>query len=371
MIAELIHPIAAMQYEEWPFKPRPSNAGPDHCQRKLAYQLHDAPHRDPGGRFLVVLDDSSWHEELIIQWIEKSVYQVHSRQLRVQCDTVQWKGQPFQIEGNIDGILTNLFGKDVLLECKAIEHFTFTRYHDGAYPLNYFTQVIFYLVGVRRLNPDIEEALLLIKNKNQSAFLEYRLTYDAETDVLTVVEVTHSSGTRSFPNQSFIGLRKQALQQYAQLEEHRIHGTLPVRPYADDDNYHCGYCPFRARCWAQVLALPTHPRMRIREDLVPLLKEYQELAPKRASIEKRYKELKQLFQLELTSHHTNEAIGHGYLIRNKHKIVNRLQKDLLPKPLVERSTLPKDEYTLEVVSFYEDQETAPPPDVPVPIVLAS
>lgn len=371
MLAELIHPIAAMDYEEWPFKPRPSNAGPEHCLRKLAYQIHGAPQRDPGGRFLVVLDDSSWHEELIIQWIEKSAFHVHSRQLRIQSDTVHWNGAPFVIEGNIDGLVTNLFGKDVLLECKAIEHFTFTRYHEGAYPLNYFAQVIFYLVGVRRLNPDIEEALLLIKNKNQSAFLEYRLTYDAEQDVLTVVEVTHSSGTKTFPNQSFIGLRKQALQRYVQLEEHRVNGTLPVRPYQDDDNYHCSYCPFRTRCWANVQIVSTHHSMPIREELIPLLKEYQELAPKRASIEKRYKELRQIFTLELTSHHAEEASGHGYAFRRNHKLVRRLQKDLLPKALVERSTIPQDEYTLEVVSFYDKKDPAPPPDIPAPVVLAS
>lgn len=371
MLAELIHPIAAMGYEEWPFKPRPSNAGPEHCLRKLAYQAHGTPQRDPGGRFLVVMDDSSWHEELIIQWIEKSAFQVHSRQMRIQCDTIQWNGGQFLIEGNIDGLVTNLFGDDRLLECKAIEHFTFTRYYEGAYPLNYFTQVAFYLVGVRRVNPDIKEALLLIKNKNQSAFLEYRLDYDADQDVLTVLEVTHSTGQRTFPNQAFIGLRKQSLQRYAQLEDHRLNRTLPHRPYEDDDNYHCGYCPFKTRCWANVEVLPKQPHMRIREDLVPLLQEYQELAPKRASIEKRYQELRKIFQLELTAHHAAQASGHGFLIRNKHKVVKRLQKDLLPKPLVERSTIPKDEYTLEVVSFYEEDASAESTKVPDPIVLAS
>jgi hypothetical protein len=156
----------AMDYTEWPFRPRPSNAGPDHCMRKLGYQMYDAPHKDPHGRFLVVMDDSSWHEELVIQWLEKSVLQVHSRQLKVQCATTRWNHRDLTINNAIDGIVTDILNGDRLIEIKGIEHFTFTRYAEGeTFPTYYLTQVALYIRGVQKLNPTLNEALLLLRIK--------------------------------------------------------------------------------------------------------------------------------------------------------------------------------------------------------------
>ena len=159
MLAELIHPIAAMDHREWEFRPRPSNGGPDTCLRKLTYQAFEAPQKDQHGHFLVVLDDSSWHEKLVVQWLERTVFHIHSRQLRIACGTTIWKGQTQTINGQIDGIVIDLFAVDHLLEIKAIEHFTFQRYENGAYPTNYFTQVVFDITGVLTLNPERREAL--------------------------------------------------------------------------------------------------------------------------------------------------------------------------------------------------------------------
>lgn len=70
-LAELIHPIAAMGCEEWPYRPHPSKAGPEICSRKLSYQANEIAGKDPHGRFLVVLDDATWHEELVLNWSRK------------------------------------------------------------------------------------------------------------------------------------------------------------------------------------------------------------------------------------------------------------------------------------------------------------
>ncbi|MBY0247402.1 MAG: hypothetical protein K2Q17_07030 [Nitrospiraceae bacterium] len=337
MLAELIHPIAAMDHEEWEFRPRPSNGGPDTCLRKMAYQAYDAPQKDPHGRFLVVLDDSSWHEELVLQWLERTVFHIHSRQLRIACGTTIWKGQPQTINGQIDGIVTDLFGVDRLLEIKAIEHFTFQRYADGAYPTNYFTQVVFYINGVLTLTPDLREALLLIKNKNQSAFLEYRLRYHPEEDRLTVVEITHSNGTHTFPNQEFIGLYRQALTRFAVLETHREAGSLPIRPYENARNFHCDYCPFKKMCWEGMTRIPLAGQRPMRAELIPLAQEFIELDEKLGPLEKRWKDIKQLFQLELRANGVQNLYGGGYTVNSSVSSQNRLDESLLPKELVARS----------------------------------
>ena len=337
MLAELIHPIAAMDYQEWEFRPRPSNGGPDTCLRKLAYQAYDAPQKDPHGRFLVVLDDSSWHEELVLQWLERTVFQIHSRQLRVACGTTLWRGLPQTIHGHIDGIVTDLFGIDRLLEIKAIEHFTFQRFADGAYPTNYFTQVVFYLVGLLALNPELREAILLIKNKNQSAFLEYRLRYHVDEDRLTILEMTHSNGTHTFPNQVFIGLYRQALSRFTVLETHRNAGTLPARPYEDQHNYHCDYCPFRKLCWDNFQRTPLTGQHPMRADLIPLAEEYLELDEKLGPLEKRWEELRSLFRVELHARGVQGLYGGGFTINATVSSQQRTDESLLPKDLVLRS----------------------------------
>ena len=358
MLAEIIHPIAAMNYDEWPYHPRPSNSGPDHCLRKLAFHAADVKGRDPGGRFLVVLDDSSWHEELVVNWIEQSVFHVHSRQLRITCGRTIWNEQAFEITGAIDGIVTDLLSVDRLLECKAIEHFTFMRYVSGeTLPTNYFSQCVLYLAGVQALNPEIDECLLLIKNKNQSAFLEYRLRYDRTTDRLTLLEMTTSSGERSFPNLEFIGLYSQAMARFEQIEAHRANGTLPERPYADPENYHCGYCPYRTFCWEGYVRPPLEDTISLREDLVPLVQEYlsleQEVKPK----EKRLKELKQLFKLELNTLHAQTAAGHGYVLNMTESSQDRLDESLLPTALVQRSRVPVPVQKLTVYRAHETRQT--------------
>ena len=364
MLAELIHPIAAMDHREWEFRPRPSNGGPDTCLRKLTYQAFEAPQKNQHGRFLVVLDDSSWHEELVVQWLERTVFHLHSRQLRIACGTTIWKGQRQTINGQIDGIITDLFGTDRLLEIKAIEHFTFQRYEDGTYPTNYFTQVVFYIVGVLTLNPELREALLLIKNKNQSAFLEYRLRYHPEEDRLTVVEITHSNGTHTFPNQEFIGLYRQALARFAVLETHREAGSLPIRPYIDANNFHCDYCPFRKLCWEGFTRIPLAGQQPMRAELIPLTQEFVDIDERLGPLEKRWTAIKQQFQLELRATGRQSLYGGGYAVDSTVSSQNRLDESLLPTALVARSKRPRPTERISIRKIQTTQNVESAADTP-------
>jgi hypothetical protein len=247
MIADILHKIMGMEREdEHVYRPRPSSAGPERCIRQMVYsrrgQVRD---HDLGDRFLNVLDDSSWHAELIAALISKSAYQLHSREMRVTC----WDQDGLRIEGDIDGLLTDLLGRDRLLECKALNHFTFEGYWSlKEYPEDYFTQTALYLRGVRRLNPDIDEAVLLVKNKNTSGYIEYLLRYDESTDTLTIVSLTRHTGETVEVNQVRVRICGLAIEKFQQVEAQASAGTLPERPY-EQDHWRCRYCPFSETCW--------------------------------------------------------------------------------------------------------------------------
>ena len=82
MIAELLHLVAGMDRDEFQYAPRPSSAGPDRCIRQMVYQRTGTPRdRELPARILHVLDDSAWHEELTADWIGKTSYILHSRQM--------------------------------------------------------------------------------------------------------------------------------------------------------------------------------------------------------------------------------------------------------------------------------------------------
>ncbi|MDP2366348.1 MAG: hypothetical protein Q8M94_21555, partial [Ignavibacteria bacterium] len=181
MIADIIHKVVQMgAEEEHSYHPRPSMAGPERCIRQMVYHSLNIGREPLPGRSLMIMDDSRWHEELTADWIRKTAYQFSSQQMKVE---IGFMGSP-AMSGNIDGILTDMAGQDILLEHKALNHFTFQRLEDGGLPLDYLTQCALYLRGVQTVNPDLKNGLLLVKNKNTSAYLEFLLIY--ESDYLTV-----------------------------------------------------------------------------------------------------------------------------------------------------------------------------------------
>jgi hypothetical protein len=247
MIAEILHPIAGMgREEEQAYRPRPSSAGPERCIRAMVYHRTNTPLDKPiGDRFIHVLNDSWWHAQLTAEWISKSAYAIHSQEMRVTC----WEQDGIKIEGDIDGILTDLLGVDRLLELKAINHFTFEGYwNQDEFPEDYFAQTATYMRGVHRLNPDINEALLLIKSKNTSGFIEYLLRYDFDKDLLTIVKLTRHTGDVIDLNLERPDICGKAVQKFKDVEAHATAGTLPERPYPQD-HWRCRYCSFNDTCW--------------------------------------------------------------------------------------------------------------------------
>jgi hypothetical protein len=188
----------------------------------------------------MVFDDGRWHQELLADWIRKSAYRLHSEGMRVETPVGP---------GEIDGILTDLLGTDRVLETKSANHFSYERWWKGQYPLDYFAQVALYLAGIRLVQPEITEGLLLCKNKNTAALMEFLLAYDPGLDRLTVKEIIRSDGQRVAPGFCMNEVTKAAAEKFAEVERHRQTGTLPGRPFPYGTEYPCGYCSWAGPCW--------------------------------------------------------------------------------------------------------------------------
>ncbi|GJL52928.1 MAG: hypothetical protein NPIRA02_00600 [Nitrospirales bacterium] len=351
MLAEIIHGIANFDWQPSPYRPRPSSSGPTQCRRKLTYRALEYPERKPGDRFAVVLDDSSWHEELTCQWIEQSTFKLHSQQMPLTipnalpwlieqeqpftCSMCQGTVQPGSLHGHIDGILTDLFFEDYLFEHKAINHFTFESYRKGAWPLDHLTQCVLYFEALHDIQPDLNIAILLIKNKNTSGYLEYLLHYDYDSKTLTILEATSSDGTTidlGDPLPTFVNLFQDALDQFATIEQHRQAGTLPPRQYEPHD-WQCEYCPFFNPCWESV-QLNDEAVLELSEESAKLAVQLYELTEERKRLEKEEDKLKRAFRLLLKNHGVRRATGSTISIKLKEEQRSTVSQDLIPADIL-------------------------------------
>jgi hypothetical protein len=185
------------------------------------------------------MNDSSWHEELSADWIRQMPgYSITDQQREVTVDG---------LTGHIDGVL-HTPGIPYLWEHKAVNHFTWGMFaRGGDEPIGYFTQCAFYMKGL-----GLEDAILLIKNKNTAQYLDYCLFYDVESDVLDVYnkEVSGESDlqwiTLTYPN-----ILRDAMSKFAMVDQHVANGSLPARPFPLGTNFPCGYCTWEDACWSE------------------------------------------------------------------------------------------------------------------------
>lgn len=230
------------------YYPRPSAAGPDRCLRSMVYHRLKFPPSPFPGRSLVVMDDSSWHEELTIDLLRKSgVLMIHSEQMEVQCRA------PMTV-GHIDFMIQTIDGRDILVEHKALNHFSAEGYFERDHlPNDYLHQTACYAEGVAILLGLLDlPCMLLIKNKNTSAYIEFNLIYHLQEDLLEVVDKVRSDGRRveiglQIPN--IVGscaAKFQAVEDYAT----RDIPVIPPRPLGvDRDQFPCSYCRWHGECW--------------------------------------------------------------------------------------------------------------------------
>jgi len=312
MLAEIIPKIAAMENEEYDFRPRPSLAGPERCIRQMVMWGLGIPRSPMPGRAIMIFSDSSWHEELTADWLRKTAYQVHSQQMTVQC-------RPPMGKGKIDGILTDMNRVDRLWEHKAISHFSFQRLWEGPLPLDYLTQTAIYLDALKE-ETDIEEAILLFKNKNTAQFIEYRVRY--EWDVLAILEMVNSQGehlVRDGKDYCVIhDIYQNAIDKFNEVLE-RIEGkNLPKRQYEQND-WHCEYCGWYEECWKnyheEFAELKTD--LIFPEEFATDIRFYRELGGQESDIKKQREEVKKVIIKKMKEADAREGRAEEYIVRLK------------------------------------------------------
>jgi CRISPR/Cas system-associated exonuclease Cas4 (RecB family) len=337
MIADTIHKIAAdieKEKEERQYSARPSLAGIDRCIRQCVYWGLNYPKKPIAGRMILIFDDSSWHEELTGDWLRKSVYKLHSQQMHVNIPAgLGWlpervcgfKGCKEKIPkghlgGHIDGILTDLVGKDILLEHKAINHFTFGMYEKAkVFPTDYIVQTCLYLLGLQEIQPELNEALLLIKNKNTSQYFEYYLRYDSGIDTATLDYAMSSTDCeRIVLDKKFENVVQTAFDRFSETQKHIDKKEIPPRQY-DKSDWQCSYCPYHEICyenWEDEFSKMSTDVV-LEEDFETMANYYLEATMHIREMTKEKDALKKQIKEKMNALNVREGIAGKYIIRRR------------------------------------------------------
>lgn len=348
MIAELLHRVAVMTADErGPYQPRPSMAGPERCIRQMVYQRQGLEaERGIGGRFLHVLDDSSWHEELTADWIGKTAFHLHSRQLGVSLPGVlSWRSPETYVcelckevvslqdlHGHLDGILTDMIGTDRLWEHKALNHFTAQGYWNAeTFPEDHFTQCAIYLRALNLLLPDIRECLLLIKNKNTSGFIEYQLTYEVASDTLSATRLTRHTGEFIELAEVRVGIVRSAIKKFEDVEQFAAIKTVPERPY-DQDHWRCRYCPFSEGCWADYSkeCRSLSAEIALEDEQADTVRFYKELGAQINDMDKQREELRDQLITTMRERQANKARAGEYVVSLTYQEKEKIDWEAVP-----------------------------------------
>jgi CRISPR/Cas system-associated exonuclease Cas4 (RecB family) len=338
MLADIIPKIAGQfDNEDSRFNPRPSLAGPDRCTRQMVYWGLEIPREPFPGRAMLVFNDSSWHEELTADWIRKSAFQLHSEQMEVKVSS---PGFDFELTGHIDGIITDIMGEDFLWEHKAINHFTFQMYWDREIPADYIAQTCCYIRGAQSLNPNLNKAVLLIKNKNTAQYLEYLIYYDSQLDRATVVEIVNSKGDKKVLGQMTENIIQSVFKKFQDVKTCIKDRRLPKRDYFID-NWHCEYCGWGKVCWEgyQKEFKELRTGEMLPGEIADMLRYYKELGGQKSDIEKEYKSLSEKVKATMKEIGAREGKAGEYLCKLNLIETNRLDKELLTQSEIEKATV--------------------------------
>lgn len=305
MLVEIISKNAGQSQEEQrPYFPRPSDVGK--CIRARVYHAMHVP-RDPyPDRTILVFDDGNWHEELIKDHIRKTVWQLielKGAQQRIKIATVGGR----DMTGEIDGLLQPPVGKQLLLELKSINHFGFQRLEKAAAPQeDHRHQANLYLHGLQEAGFDIDQALIVYKNKNTAAMLEFPVDYDRGMALLDI-------------------------QTYEMVDVMAFKKQLPARPYESDD-WHCDYCPWQRHCWKGYVEELNSMAVgyEMEADFADAARYYRELGAQESEIKKQRDEIKGKLKTAMMAAGYREARAGEYILRITASERETIDKDLVP-----------------------------------------
>jgi hypothetical protein len=356
MLADILHKIAAMESDEdKPYFPRPSLAGPERCIRQMVYWGLGLPKEPLSGRAIMIFDDSSWHEELTADWIRKTAFHLHSEQMHVNIPTNLsflpkrtckaiinghecGKLIPIRnLAAHVDGILTDINQVDYLWEHKGINHFTFQKYWGGELPLDYITQCCLYLKGLSLLNPNLNTANLLLKNKNTSQYLEFMIRYQGDSAL--IYERTNSLGEKIVMDVVIEHITEDAIKKFANVQDYINQKKLPKRQY-DIDHWRCSYCQYNKTCWEdyekEFKELKTDTMLP--DEVADMVRYKREVSAHRLEMEKEEKELTEKIKATMKEAGVRQGKAGEYLCTLSLVTRKSIDQSLLPKKIREEAT---------------------------------
>jgi hypothetical protein len=358
MLADVLHKVAAMEAEEeeaHAYYPRPSIAGLERCSRQMVYWARGEVKKPIPGRSIVVMNDSSWHEELTADLIRKSAFQLHSQQMPVTlpgvltwredltyyCSICKETVNRRDLHGHSDFLVTDVLGHDWLVEHKAISHFSWEGLVNGEMPLDYLTQLAIYMRGLQIFNPTLTRGLLLCKNKNTSGYLEFYCTYHNEQDVLTVHESkTHTGDVRPL-GRLLPGIVQDAIERFRLVNDYVEQQKLPLRQY-QHDHWRCEYCSYQDTCWSGYVA----EHALYKDDVAlggwayALLEKYRSLTDEETTLGKTKDGLKEEIKSMLTRLGVKHGIAGDIAVKFDAYEERKLNPDLLPIVAREAAMVP-------------------------------
>lgn len=336
MIADILMKVAQMGEEEaWPYSARPSLAGPNRCKRSLDYYAQGYERKPFPGRFLMVLEDSTIHEILVKDWVQKSAFVIHSEQMEVVCGQVN--GKP--MKGHIDGIFSDILGVDRLLEIKALSHFGFQEIWAGGLPIDYIYQTCLYGRGLHEFIPEIREALLLIKNKNSSGLVEVLLDYDFDRDHCLIKEMTLSTGEKKQIGTGIENITAGAIKKFEEVERFRQEKKLHDRQYKKD-TWQCGYCGHGALCWEnfeEEFEAREEGVIELGEEEETMFKYYKQTAAQVGEMGREKEDLADRIKKLMASHNARWAIAGEYEAKISLQKRAKIDESMIPPAILERA----------------------------------
>ena len=337
MIADMLHKVAGMdQSSDQAYHPRPSLAGPERCLRSLVYHKLGIKKKAFPGRTLMIFDDGIWGEEITLDWISKTSYQVSSSQMKILVKL----SPTLKIPGSIDGIITDLTGYDRVLELKHINHFSFERYRNQkALPLDYITQCCLYIKGCSEFNPDIREALLLLKNKNTAAYLEYVIRFDYETDTALVRTMTGSQGEDIELDKELLGVFSGVRDRFEAVEKYAKEKRLPIRPYEPSD-WQCEYCSWASECYKNYVKEYEDKEIGINlgPSIIEDIKLYTANKQEIAGLKKVQDELSLNIKNAMREQNARKGIADKFEVNIRLQERKHINKELIPMTVLDRVT---------------------------------
>ena len=319
MIVELITKNAGADQEQFAYKPRPSSVG--RCFRALVYDAKGIKGDNFADRALLVFEDGHWHEELIKDHIRKTVYELIELKggtQRIEIATID--GQV--MDGEIDGLIQDPLGKTRLLEIKSINHFGFERL-DGEPLDDHRRQANLYLHGLRKAGFEIDEALILYKNKNTAAMKEFIITYDEK-------------------------LAEYDIDKFENVAEWAKSADTPARPY-DIDDWHCSYCRHQKLCWSTYAeeVRSFSEDVALSEELETTARYFNELGAQEGEIKKEREGLKKTLKDALIAAEAQTAKAGDYIVKLAVTTRSKLIDDLVPPEAYEQ--VPSERFTVRKI----------------------